>query len=275
MTATVEHTPPRTSSILALVAVPPVASGLIVTAVLVVLLGVVGLVAGLLLTAVAVAFLLWRIGQGVEDRVLRQLGARPAGDESERLRNLVEGLAVGAGVPEPELHVVDDPAANAMVIGRDPRQSHLVVTAGLLEALSRVELEGVVARALAQLKAGDVPAATLAVSALGAPLAAAEQGSGAVAFMRPLLPAAAGLLARLAPDGADVDLDRAGVALTRYPPGLAGALRQLEGRGTGLARPVRATAHLWLADAGGGPADGGMFPARTPLALRIEALGLL
>ena len=83
--------------------------------------------------------------RGIEDRVLRQLGARPAGDESRPgCATWSRACPSPPASPSPDLHVVDDPAANAMVMGRDVSESHLVVTSGLLEVLGRVELEGVV-----------------------------------------------------------------------------------------------------------------------------------
>ena len=70
----------------------------------------------------------------------------------------------------------------------------------------------------------------------------------------------------------DLLLDRAAVALTRYPPGLIGALEVFERVGTVILRPDPATAHLWLADPGASVPG---MPARPSLDLRIEALRLL
>ena len=98
-------------------------------------------------------------------------------------------------------------------------------------------------------------------------------GGGAAALLvRPF----GGLFAAGYPSVADPDrdllLDRAAASLTRYPPGLIGALEVLQRVGTVISRPDPTTAHLWLADPGA--VVPGM-PARPSLDLRIEALRLL
>ena len=77
-----------------------------------------------------------------------------------RLLNLVEGLAPVAGVARPHCVVLDDPAPNALALGRDARHGCIVVTSGLLRSLSRMELEGVVARALVDIRDGTTAAPT-------------------------------------------------------------------------------------------------------------------
>jgi heat shock protein HtpX len=146
-----------------------------------------------------------------------------------RLVNLVAGLCVAAGLPEPRLYVVDEPAPNAMSAGRGSRHGSVVVTSGLLDVLDRVELEGVVAHELSHLRDGSAGPATLAVPVLGF-----------------LLPLSAPLLQALCGPWREHHADAAAVQLTRYPPGLASALEKVAAD----QRPTRAArkrvAHLWL-----------------------------
>ncbi len=184
------------------------------------------LVAGAAAVAVAgavIATLVSRSGR----RVLAQLGAHPADPATfARLHNVVEGLCVAAGLPKPGVYVVEDPAPNALAVGRDPQHAVLVVTTGLVDKLDRMELEGVVAHELSHIKSGDMQVSTIAANFLGA--------------------LAPGLAARLAPPRRELLADVNGVALTRYPPGLAAALQKLH---DDPARPTaggRAVAHLWI-----------------------------
>src|SRR5205814_7501243 len=69
---------------------------------------------------------------------------------------LFRSLCPAAGLPKPALVVLDDPAPNALACGRRPRDAALVVTQGLLDKLSRIELEGVLAHELSHVKALDI-----------------------------------------------------------------------------------------------------------------------
>jgi len=172
-----------------------------------------------------------RLGRA-EARALRFVGpARPADGREVRLLNLVESLAPSAGLPRPHCLVLDDGSANALVLGRDQRHGWLAVTTGLLSRLSLMELEGVVAQCLVQLRDGSTVRPTLAL--------ALRNGRG---------------LARNGPDP-HLAADLAAVSLTRYPPGLASALRTiLAGRAAGVPAVPRGSAGvlapLWVAPDG-------------------------
>ena len=193
MTAIPEQSPPRPRVLVVASVVPLLALGVIVTAVLTLLLSLIGLVIGVVLTAVAVAVYARSLTRGVGARVLTQLGAVPVDPaDHARLLNLAEGLSVTSGVPVPDLMVVDDPAANLLVVGDEHGTPAVVFTQGLLGALDRVQLEGVVARAFAQLRQGDLAAATVAVTAVGRPAAALDAGGPGAVLVRPF----AGLVER-------------------------------------------------------------------------------
>jgi heat shock protein HtpX len=170
-----------------------------------------------------------------------------------RYHNLVEGLCVSAGLPKPELYVIDDEAPNSFATGRDPHHAAIVVTTGLLQKLSRMELEGIVAHELTHIRANDTLVTGLGAALVGLPLAPA----GALAER---------LLASLVGRSRERDADIGGVRLTRYPPGLAAALEKVRRDGTAPRPASRATAHLWIAS----PLDGDDGPTR--LEARIAAL---
>ncbi|MGD0112862.1 MAG: M48 family metalloprotease, partial [Armatimonadota bacterium] len=77
--------------------------------------------------------------------VLGMSGAVEVTKQDElQLWNVVEGLALAAGLPMPRLYVIEDSAPNAFATGRDPHHAALAVTRGLLTKMNRLELEGVV-----------------------------------------------------------------------------------------------------------------------------------
>src|SRR3954471_3662317 len=96
---------------------------------------------------------------------LRGRRAEPADpDQYRRLHNLVEGLCIASGLPKPGVYIVDDPAPNAFATGRDPKHAAIVVTTGLLEKMSRIELEGVLAHELSHIRNYDILVTTLTVT---------------------------------------------------------------------------------------------------------------
>ena len=85
---------------------------------------------------------------------------RPPPTPSARLVNLADGLSATSGVPVPDLFVLDDPGANMLLVGESSATPAVVVTSGLLDALDRIQLESVVAWAFAELRQGELPAAS-------------------------------------------------------------------------------------------------------------------
>lgn len=210
----------------------------------------VGLVLGVVVGTL-VALGLHRSATGT---VRRAVGGRPADAVAHaRLVNLVDKLATGAGVPVPDLVVVDDEAPNALAAGLRPRTGFVAVTTGLLGALDRVQLEGVLAHELARLKSHDTRPGTVAVPLLRwfGWVPGAEQRIRATA---------------LGP-GRLAEADLQGVAITRYPPALAAALERLAADGRRVGAPA-AVAHLWI-----DPPLGDVDPlVRPPLEERIATL---
>lgn len=229
-----------------------------VTVPLAVILAAVGLAAGrtaagiVLGVAIAVVWsvIAWWAGPAL---ILRATGAEPADPERQaRLHNLVAGLAGSAGVPAPKLYVVDADAPNALAMGVHPRRSALIVTTGLLTDLDRMELEGVVARELVRIRRHDTTPGTAVVPLL--------------VVLQRVRPLASYIANSAVGSGHVLAADLGAVALTRYPPGLAGALAKI--RVDGAVTASRTTAHLWLDP----PLAGAGQDIHPPLDERIAAL---
>ena len=231
--------------------------------------------------------------------------ARPAdGPEFARYHNLVEGLCIAAGIPKPRLFVVDDDAPNAFATGRNPEHAAVAVTTGLLAMMNRVELEGVLAHELSHVKNYDMLVGTIAVTAVGALALLGDIGlrvmlwggdrdddssnsplAGLIAIAAIVLIALAPLAARLMQFAMsrrrEFLADASGVALTRYPPGLASALEKLRDNGTIVHAGSRAMAQLWIESPLDYPADqegnkrswlNRAFDTHPPIEERIEVL---
>lgn len=129
--------------------------------------------AGVLLTALA-AGLAWYGYKTGPEKVLWSTGAwelgAPADDRQRQLVNVVEEMAIAAGVPRPRIWIVRDPDPNAFATGTDPLHSHLAVTEGLLDLCTRDELQAVIGHELGHVKNLDVRLMTTLAALVGAVL---------------------------------------------------------------------------------------------------------
>jgi heat shock protein HtpX len=223
-----------------------------------------------LVVAGAMAFGSYRYGARL---VLASARAREVTPQEEpRLHNIVEGLSIAAGIPKPRVYVVPERALNAFATGRDPEHSSIAVTQGLLESLTRVELEGVVGHELAHVVDRDILVGTVVATLAGSVILLSEfftrafwwggvrgrRGSDRGGPAGAVLMVVGLLLLILAPVFAQIIrfsvsrqreflADAQGALLTRYPPGLADALRKIAQASTiPMHSANNATAHLWL-----------------------------
>lgn len=172
---------------------------------------------------------------GSSRRMISRLGGRRADAKSEAaLLNIVERICVAHGVAVPELRIIDDDAPNTIVLGRTPRKAVLFCTTGVLRLMDVMELEGLVAHELAHVKFGDLHSARTATTALG--------------FFGSTSTIGARAIVRLCGPQREVLADREGVAMTRYPPGLIGALEKLEAAPN--VRPAVVSVHMARLTAG-------------------------
>ncbi len=95
---------------------------------------------------------------------IKMSGAVPADPmQFGDLHNIVENLAITAGLPKPRVYVINDQAPNAFATGRDKNHAAVAVTTGLLAVLDRSELEGVLAHELSHIGNRDILVSTVAV----------------------------------------------------------------------------------------------------------------
>ena len=224
-------------------------------------------------------------------------------DEQPRLHNIVEGLAIAAGVPKPKVYVVPEQAPNAYATGRDPEHSSIAVTEGLLAMMNRVELEGVIAHEMSHVVDRDILLGTIVATLVGAAVLLSEffmrswwwggiggrrgndsNGGGfglimfAVGFALMAIAPLAGQVIKLSVSrNREYLADAQGALLTRYPPGLISALQKLETAPTAMRSANNATAHLWLNQPSRIPGEKNstmerLFSTHPPLAERIRRL---
>lgn len=222
--------------------------------------------------------------------ILSISGARLLRDNEEPfLQNVVEGLAMAAGIPKPKIWVMEDQGMNAFATGMDPKNSHIVFTRGLLKNMKREELEGVAAHEMSHIANYDIRFATLAIVMVGAIAIIGDFGWRFVAFggnrdrrggnIYILLIAL--VFAILAPIFAEMVrfaisrereylADANAAKLTRYPEGLASALEKIKGH-SAVAGATNTTASLFISD----PFEkklGGIFATHPPIEERAKRL---
>jgi len=229
--------------------------------------------------------------------VLAQSKARElAPGEEPQLRNIVETLAIGLGVQPPTLYVIDDSAPNAFATGRDPKHASVVVTRGLLDKLDRTELEGVLAHEMSHVVNRDIRVMLLVTVLVGTVALISDgllrsmwygggrrdrgRGSGGaiiavVAIVLAIFtPIIAQLIQLAVSRQREYLADASGALLTRYPPGLANALRKIADDKEALEVANKATASLYIAN----PLKDrpnfmdGLFDTHPPIAERIRRL---
>lgn len=182
------------------------------------------------------------------------------------LHRLVENLSITSGLPKPKIYVIQDPSPNAFATGRNPQRSAIAVTTGLLELLDKRELEGVIAHELAHIGNRDILVMTVAVTLVGAIVLVSDimlrswfwgnrdsndnRSAGVMALIAIALAILAPLFAQLIQLAVsrkrEYLADATGALMTRFPEGLASALRKIEHYEQPMKSANRATAHLFI-----------------------------
>ena len=228
--------------------------------------------------------------------VLAQSRARevPEGDEKV-FRDVVETLALGLGIPTPRLYVIEDPAPNAFATGRDPEHASVAVTRGLLDTMERSELEGVIAHELSHVGNRDIRVMLLVTVLVGTVALLSDwllrsmwwggrsrdrnnSGGGILLLVGVVLailtPIIATLIQLAVSRQREYLADASGAFLTRYPEGLASALRKIAADQHVLSVANKATASLYIAN----PLKDhpfqfdGLFDTHPPIEERIKRL---
>ncbi len=214
--------------------------------------------------------------------------------DNPRLWNMVENLAISQGMPMPKVYIINDPAPNAFATGRNPEKAVVAATTGLLEIMDDNELEGVMAHELGHVKNYDIRVSMIVfglVSAIGilADFAirmawysgmSRNRDSGQLGMILILVGVVGWIIAALIGPLVSAAVSRqreyladaSGAAMTRYPDGLASALKKLGDYGRPMQRANSAMAHMYIND----PIKPGFveraFSTHPPIPKRIERL---
>ena len=189
-------------------------------------------------------------------------------EQNEKLNNILDGLMVASGLEHrPRLYVVDDPQPNAFATGRNPENSVICVTTGLLEKMDYYELEGVVAHELSHIKNYDIRLSAVVSVMVGFIVMLADWVSRAlfwgvgdrdndskgnpilmlIGLICLILAPIFGQLMQLALSRRREFLaDASAVELTRNPDGLISALEKLEADTNELKTANKATANMYI-----------------------------
>lgn len=219
-------------------------------------------------------------------------------DDAPVLYNVVEEMAIAAGLPMPKVYIIEDTAPNAFATGRDPEHASVAVTRGLLDKLDRDELQGVIAHEMAHVGNFDIRYAMLVGILVGTTVLISDfflrglwfgggrggrrEGGGQIQLIMIVIALVLAILAPLFARLLQLSISRqreyladaTAVQLTRNPKGLADALQKISGDREVLEVANRATAHLYIVN----PIKKfekrakGLFSTHPPIEERIKIL---
>ncbi|MFA5188490.1 MAG: M48 family metallopeptidase [Patescibacteria group bacterium] len=249
--------------------------------------------------AIIISLIMTSLSYFAGDKVaLATAGAKPVTkEENLDLYRLVENLCITAGLPMPQIYIINDPDINAFATGRDPQHSSMAITTGALDKLDNLELEGVVAHELSHVKNYDTRLMMVIIVLVGIIALVSDwlmrgffwRKNGnrdrdsqlglillivgiALAILSPLIAQIIQLaISRKREFLADAD----GALLTRYPEGLASALAKIsQVNQEPLKKANNATAHLYIANPFGQTKRflSSLFSTHPPIEERIASL---
>lgn len=221
--------------------------------------------------------------------------------DNPELFRTVENLCIGDGLQMPRIYIINDPSPNAFATGRDPKNSVICFTTGILDKLNKIELEGVIAHELSHVKNYDirlmgVVAILVGFIALLANLFMQQLWFGGIGgrdrddrgnnfqaiflligiVLAILSPIAATLIQLAVSRKREFLADASGALLTRYPEGLADALEKISKDPIALKKANNATAHLFIVNPFKGKTAkslfSSLFETHPPVEERIKAL---
>ncbi len=217
--------------------------------------------------------------------------------DNQYLYRLVENLCIGAGLPKPKIYMIEDSAMNAFATGRDPEHAVMCFTSGIVEGLEKLELEGVIAHELCHIGNYDIRLMSIVSVLVGTVTLLADlftrgifygggrrrgksSGGGGVLLVAGLIlvilsPIIAQLIKLAVGRKREFLADASAALLTRYPDGLAGALRKISMDRETLEVANGATAHLYIANPLKGRGKGGianLLNTHPPVDERIKRL---
>lgn len=229
--------------------------------------------------------------------VLAISGAHEVSEEENRpLHQLVENMCIASGLPKPRIYMINDTAMNAFATGRDPQHAAICFTSGIVDRLEKRELEGVIAHEMSHVGNYDIRLMSIVSVLVGTVTLLADwftrgmfyggrrrrdssEGGGILMLIGIVLvilsPIIATLINLALSRNREYLADATAALITRYPQGLANALRKLAGDREILEAANGATAHLYItnplrSDVSGFMAN--LFNTHPPIEERIRRL---
>ncbi len=210
--------------------------------------------------------------------------------EAPDLHRIVANLANRAEIPKPRVYVVDNPTPNAFATGRNPEHAAVAVTTGIMQALNREELEGVLGHELGHIKNRDILISSIAAVMAGAISYLAtmaqwgmmfgggrdREGGGnpiAMILMMILAPLAASMIQMAISRSREYIADRAGAEISGNPKALASALEKLSNYNHQRPMEVNpASAQMYIVNPLSGKSMAKLFSTHPPMEERIKRL---
>ena len=236
----------------------------------------------------------WGSYYGSDKLVLTMTGAKLIQEsDNPKLFGLVQEITIASGLPMPKVAIVEDSAPNAFATGRNPEHALIAFTTGILDAMDRDQLQGVIAHEMAHVGNRDtlvsaVAATTAGVIALISDIlmrmmwfggGRRDRDSNANPIMLVvslvvliLAPIAAMMLKSAISRKRESLADATAVAFTRNPAGLRSALEVLAADSTVVRQKSTAVAHIWIESPLDAKAVSKMFASHPPIQERIATL---
>ncbi len=212
------------------------------------------------------------------------------------LHNLVDNMCIASGLPKPKIYMIDDTAMNAFSTGRDPQHSVICFTSGIVDQLEKRELEGVVAHELSHIQNYDIRLMSIVSILVGTVTLMADwftrgslyggrkrsssRGGSEISGIILLIgiiflvlsPLIATLIKLAVSRKREFLADSSAAMMTRYPQGLANALRKLSQDKEILEAANGATAHMYISNPLRGKYLSQLFNTHPPIEERIRRL---
>jgi heat shock protein HtpX len=239
-------------------------------------------------------FSVWGSYYGSDKLVLTMTGAKLIQEsDNPKLFGLVQEITIASGLPMPKVAIVEDSAPNAFATGRNPEHALIAFTTGILDAMDRDQLQGVIAHEMAHVGNRDtlvsaVAATTAGVIALisdilmrmmwfGGGRRDRDSNGNPIMLIVSLIvlilaPIAAMMLKSAISRKRESLADATAVAFTRNPAGLRSALEVLAADSTVVRQKSTAVAHIWIESPLDAKAVSKMFASHPPIQERIATL---
>ena len=252
--------------------------------------------AGIVPIAVGIALVsVWGSYYGSDKLVLTMTGAKLIQQsDNPKLFDLIHEVVIASGLPMPKVAIVIDSAPNAFATGRNPEHALIAFTTGILDAMDRDQLQGVIAHEMAHVANRDTLVSAVAATTAGAIAILSDMLTRMMWFGggrdrnregggNPLLLVVSLVILILAPLAAmmlksaisrkrESLADATAVAFTRNPAGLRSALEVLASDSTVVQQRSTAVAHIWIESPLDAKSVSKLFSTHPPIAERIAVL---